>query len=80
MSGGEKKTAGLQHGKRLKGNKDVENLVQKEGVGLLLLLNMEVDEYVKTVYGSWEMMGKRFAKVKKESLAAAEKIFDGSNR
>ncbi|HJH25760.1 MAG TPA: hypothetical protein C5S37_03080 [Methanophagales archaeon] len=50
-----------RHGRRLKGNKDVE-------------------EYVKTVYGSWDVMGKRFAEVKKESLAAAEKIFDGFNR
>ncbi|MCK4733048.1 MAG: hypothetical protein KAT65_11380, partial [Methanophagales archaeon] len=69
-----------RHGRRLKGNKDVEDLVQKEGVGLLLLLNMEVDGYVKTVYGSWDVRGKMFAEVKKESLAAAEKIFDGSNR
>ncbi|MEA2075846.1 MAG: hypothetical protein U9O85_09005 [Euryarchaeota archaeon] len=38
----------------MKGNKDVEDLVQKERVGLLLLLNMEVDEYVKTLYDSWD--------------------------
>ncbi len=69
-----------RHGRRLKGNKDVEDLVQKEGAGLLLLLNMEVDEYVKTLYGSCDTMEKRFAEVKKESLAAAEKILDGSNR
>jgi hypothetical protein len=31
-----------RHGRRLRGNKDVEGLVQKEGVGLLLLLNMEL--------------------------------------
>jgi hypothetical protein len=69
-----------RHGRRLKGNKDVEGLIQKEGVGLLLLLNMGIDKYVKTVYGSWDVMGKRFAEVKKESLAAAEKILDGSTR
>ena len=46
----------------------------------MLLLNMEIDEYVKTGYGSWDVMGKRLAEVKKESLAAAEKILDGSNR
>ena len=69
-----------RHGRRLKGNKDVEELIQKEGVGLLLLLNMEIGEYVKMVYGSWEMMGEKFAEVKKGSLAAAEKIFDGPNR
>ena len=51
----------------------------KEGVGLLLLLNMEIEEY-KMVYGSWDEMGKRFAEAKKGSLAAADKIFDGSNR
>jgi hypothetical protein len=69
-----------RHGRRLRGNKDVEELIQKEGVGLLLLLNMEIEEYVKMVYGSWDVMGKRFAKVKKGSLAAADKIFDGPNR
>lgn len=69
-----------RHGRRLKGNKDVEELIQKEGVGLLLLLNMEIEEYVKMVYGSWDVIGKRFAEVKKGSLAAADKIFDGSNR
>ncbi len=59
-----------RHGRRLKGNKDVEDLVQKERVGLLLLLNMEVDEYVKTLYGSWDRYdGEKFAEVKKESLA-----------
>jgi hypothetical protein len=41
---------------------------------------MEIDEYVKTLYGSWDMMEKRLAEVKKESLAVAEKILDGSNR
>jgi len=55
-------------------------LIQKEGVLLLLLLNQEIDGYVKTVYGSGGVMGKRFAEVKKGSLAVAEKIFDGSNR
>jgi hypothetical protein len=69
-----------RHGRRLKGNTDVEDLVQKEGVGLLLLLNMEIDEYAKTLYGSWDTMGKRFAEVNEDSLAAAEKILDGSNR
>ena len=70
-----------RHCRRLKGNKDVEELIQKEGVWLLLLLNRGILEYVKTVYGSWDAMGKRFAEVKKESsLAAADTILDGSNR
>jgi hypothetical protein len=30
--------------------------------------------------GSWGLMEKKLAEVKKEPLAAAEKIFDGSNR
>lgn len=29
------------------------------------------------MYGSWDMMGKKLAEVKKGSLAAADKIFDG---
>jgi len=41
---------------------------------------MEVDKYVKMVYGSWEKMGKRFAEVKRESLVAAERLLDGPNR
>jgi hypothetical protein len=41
---------------------------------------MEIEEYVKMVYGSWNVMGKMFAGVKKGYLAAADKIFDGSNR
>lgn len=54
-----------RHGRRLKGNKDVEDLVQKEGVGLLLLLNIGVDGYVKTVYGSWDVMGKGLQRLKR---------------
>jgi hypothetical protein len=30
--------------------------------------------------GSWGLMERRLAEVKKESMAAAEKILDGSNR
>jgi hypothetical protein len=29
---------------------------------------------------SWRLMEKRFAEAKNESLAVAERIFDGSNR
>jgi hypothetical protein len=30
--------------------------------------------------GSWRLMAERLAEVKKEPLAAAEMVFDGSNR
>ena len=69
-----------RHGRKLRGNKDVEELIQREGVGLLLVLNMGVDKYVKRAYGSWKKMGKRFAEVKRESLATAERLLDGANR
>ena len=45
----------------------------------MLLLNMEIDDYVKNVYGSREMVGKRFSEVKNVSLAAAEKLLSGPN-
>ena len=39
----------------------------------------EIDESEQYM-GSWGLMEKRLAEVKKESLAAAEKILDGPNR
>ena len=47
----------LRHGRRLKGNKDVEELIQKEGVGLLLLLRRFL--MGPTVNGcySWSLYG-----------------------
>lgn len=68
-----------RHVRRLQGNKNVEEIIQREGVGLSLLLNMNVSEYVRLVYGSWESMGKRFSEVNEESLERADLLLQGYN-
>jgi len=59
--------------------KNVEGIIQCEGVGLLLLLNMDVYQYVQIVYGPWECMGKRFSKVEEKSLEHADLLLKGYN-
>ena len=68
-----------RHARRLRGDKNVEGIVQREGVGLLLLLNMNISQYVQIVYGSWECMGKRFSKVEEKSLEHADLLLKGYN-
>ena len=68
-----------RHARRLHGNKNVEEVIQREGVGLSLLLNMNIPEYVRMVYGSWECMGKRFSEVDKKSLEQADLLLQGYN-
>jgi len=65
--------------RRVFGNKDVEAVIQREGVGRLLLFNMDIDTYVRMVYGSWECMGKRFSEVDKKSLERADLLLQGYN-
>jgi hypothetical protein len=70
----------------LKAEKRVEKLVERcidawNRVAIAYDLHEVLKRLYKMVYGSWDVMGKRFAEVKKGSLAAAaDKIFDGSNR
>ncbi len=59
--------------------KNVEGIIQREGVGLLLLLNMDISQYVQIVYGSWECMGKRFPKVEEKSLEHADLLLKDYN-
>jgi hypothetical protein len=68
-----------RHVRRLQGNSDVEEVIQREGVGLSLLLNMNVSKYVKIVYGSWDCMGKRFSKVDEKALEQADLLLQGYN-
>lgn len=68
-----------RHARRLRGDKNVEGIIQREGVGLLLLLNMDIPQYVQMVYGSWELMGERFARVGEQSLERAELLLKGYN-
>lgn len=68
-----------RHVRRLQGNKNVEEVIQREGVGLSLLLNMNIPEYVRMVYGSWDGMGKRFSEVDEKSLERADLLLQGYN-
>jgi hypothetical protein len=68
-----------RHARRLRGDKNVESIIQREGVGLLLLQNMDIPEYVETVFGSWELMGERFGRVGEQALDRAEQLLQGYN-
>ena len=68
-----------RHARRLRGDKNVEGIVQREGVGLLLLQNADVPEYMEAVFGSWESMGERFSKVGEQALDRAEQLLQGYN-
>ncbi|MEW5936324.1 MAG: hypothetical protein AB1665_00700 [Candidatus Thermoplasmatota archaeon] len=63
-----------RHGRRIKGNEDVEAQVQREGVGMLLALNLTDREYVQAVYGSLAGMARRFIRVQPESRAEAKSL------
>ncbi|MDG6219424.1 MAG: hypothetical protein QCI00_08285 [Candidatus Thermoplasmatota archaeon] len=65
--------------RRFQGNSDVEEVIQREGVRLSLLLNMNVSRYVKIVYGSWDCMGKRFSMVAEKALERADLLLQCYN-
>ncbi len=68
-----------RHVRRLQGNSDVEEVIQREGVGLSLLLNMNSPNYMQIVYGSWDCMGKRFSMVAEKALERADLLLQGYN-
>jgi hypothetical protein len=61
-----------RHGRRIKGNSEVEALVQREGPGLLLIENLRSPRYVRWVYGALSRQGSRFATVTDQALATAK--------
>jgi hypothetical protein len=63
-----------RHGRRIRGNSEVEALVQREGPGLLLMENLRDPKYVRTVYGSLARQGTRFTHVKEGSLVTAKTL------
>jgi hypothetical protein len=63
-----------RHGRRIRGNSEVEALVQREGPGLLLMENLREAKYVCFVYGTLARQGTRFAKVGGEALVAAKTL------
>jgi hypothetical protein len=63
-----------RHGRRIKGNSEVEALVQREGPGLLLIENLRSPSYVRCVYGSLSRQGTRFARVTDQALVTAKTL------
>jgi len=66
-----------RHARRIRGDGDVERTVQKDGVGLAIVANLEIREYVRCVYGDLGQMAGRFAKVTTSSLERAKTLFSG---
>ena len=64
-----------RHGRRIRGDSDVERSIQRDGVGLAIMKNFEIKSYVQTVYGCMENMVSRFAEVTPESLEKAKRLF-----
>lgn len=60
-----------RHGRRIRGNSEVEALVQREGPGLLLMENLHDAEYVHLIYRARARQGERFVQFKEGTLAAA---------
>lgn len=76
-----------RHGRRIRGNSDVEPQFQRDGPGLLIAQNLRHREYVRLVYGSLGQMAARFVKihedgqtVEKASTGGLEGVFEGHNR
>lgn len=64
-----------RHARRIRGDGDVERTVQKDGVGYAIVANLEIEEYVRCVYGGLDQMVGRFAKVAMGSLEGAKALF-----
>ncbi len=63
-----------RHSRRITGNAHVDDQVQNEGPGMLLLENLRNSTYVGEVYGSISNLPKRFSTVSQKSLEDAKKI------
>ena len=64
-----------RHARRIQGNGDVERTVQRDGAGLAIVVNLELKEYVRCVYGSLDQIVGRFAEVSMSSLREAKALF-----
>ena len=63
-----------RHGRRITGNAHVDLQVMNEGAGLLLLENLKIGAYVRTVYGTMKQLSERFSAVSGDELEKAKKI------
>ena len=64
-----------RHGRRIRGDGDVERSVQKYGVGHAIAENLKIKEYVRQAYRSLDHMPVRFSTVSSESLDKASTLF-----
>jgi hypothetical protein len=64
-----------RHSRRIRGDSDVERSVQRDGVGLAIVKNLEDERYLRLVYGRLEHMPQRFAGVSPASLEVARSLF-----
>ena len=64
-----------RHGRCIRGNGDVERLVQKDGVGLAIVKNFEINEYIRCVYGHLDRMATRFVKVSIDTFESVKALF-----
>lgn len=63
-----------RHTRRITGNAHVDDRVQNEGPGMLLLENLKNSAYVNAVYGSLNGLPSRFSTVSGEAFEKAKKI------
>jgi len=64
-----------RHARRIRGDMDVERSVQRDGVGMAIVENLSIDTYVRSMYGSLELMAERFAMVSDDALENARSLF-----
>lgn len=64
-----------RHARRIRGDMDVERGVQKDGVGLAIVANLDTRDYVRCVYGRLDQMATRFSEVSTNNLEQAMALF-----
>jgi hypothetical protein len=64
-----------RHSRRIRGDSDVERSVQRDGVGLAIVKNLEDERYLRLVYGRLEHMPQRVAEVSPASVEVARSLF-----
>ena len=67
-----------RHSRRITGNAHVDDQVQNDGPGMLLLDNLKNGAYVDAVYGSLKKMSARFSAVSRDSFEDTKKILQCS--
>lgn len=64
-----------RHSRRIRGDADIERTVQRDGVGLAIVKNIENKNYLRHIYGHLNQIPSQFAKVSPNSLQQAKALF-----